>query len=377
MYIKPFGVERWLSKYETTVDYNLTSTSIMPLSINELLELTGEDEEQVKENIFSIKLNYGAIEGRLDYLSGIASLYQSIQKEQVISTNGGVGASHLTMMTVIEPGDHVVAILPAYQQIYSVPESIGAQMEYLFLEKTETDYVLDLNKLMHLVTPETKAIVFNNPNNPTGDVIDDEALEKMVEIARKNDTYLICDEAYRGLTHNIGFSTSVADLYEKGVSLGSMSKAFAMAGLRLGWIASRDVKFMQDVYIHRDYTMISNGGIDEYVAALALKHKNAVQQRNLGITQSRATLFKKWLDNEPKLSYAPFKGGTVALPYFESSLSSEEFCAKVIEEKSVLLMPGFVFDLEKCFRMGYAREPEEKMIAGLERVSDFLATLNQ
>lgn len=377
MYIKPFGVERWLSKYETTVDYNLTSTSIMPLSINELLELTGEDEEQVKENIFSIKLNYGAIEGRLDYLSGIASLYQSIQKEQVISTNGGVGASHLTMMTVIEPGDHVVAILPAYQQIYSVPESIGAQMEYLFLEKTETDYVLDLNKLMHLVTPETKAIVFNNPNNPTGDVIDDEALEKMVEIARKNDTYLICDEAYRGLTHNIGFSTSVADLYEKGVSLGSMSKAFAMAGLRLGWIASRDVKFMQDVYIHRDYTMISNGVIDEYVAALALKHKNAVQQRNLGITQSRATLFKKWLDNEPKLSYAPFKGGTVALPYFESSLSSEEFCAKVIEEKSVLLMPGFVFDLEKCFRMGYAREPEEKMIAGLERVSDFLATLNQ
>ncbi|GMA48037.1 aminotransferase class I/II-fold pyridoxal phosphate-dependent enzyme [Tetragenococcus muriaticus] len=377
MYIKPFGVERWLSKYETTVDYNLTSTSIMPLSINELLELTGEDEEQVKENIFSIKLNYGAIEGRLDYLSGIASLYQSIQKEQVISTNGGVGASHLTMMTVIESGDHVVAILPAYQQIYSVPESIGAQMEYLFLEKTETDYVLDLNKLMHLVTPETKAIVFNNPNNPTGDVIDDEALEKMVEIARKNDTYLICDEAYRGLTHNIGFSTSVADLYEKGVSLGSMSKAFAMAGLRLGWIASRDVKFMQDVYIHRDYTMISNGVIDEYVAALALKHKNAVQQRNLGITQSRATLFKKWLDNEPKLSYAPFKGGTVALPYFESSLSSEEFCAKVIEEKSVLLMPGFVFDLEKCFRMGYAREPEEKMIAGLERVSDFLATLNQ
>ncbi|MEI4282019.1 aminotransferase class I/II-fold pyridoxal phosphate-dependent enzyme [Tetragenococcus halophilus] len=377
MYIKPFGVERWLSKYETTVDYNLTSTSIMPLSINELLELTGEDEEQVKENIFSIKLNYGAIEGRLDYLSGIASLYQSIQKEQVISTNGGVGASHLTMMTVIEPGDHVVAILPAYQQIYSVPESIGAQMEYLFLEKTETDYVLDLNKLMHLVTPETKAIVFNNPNNPTGDVIDDEALEKMVEIARKNDTYLICDEAYRGLTHNIGFSTSVADLYEKGISLGSMSKAFAMAGLRLGWIASRDVKFMQDVYIHRDYTMISNGVIDEYVAALALKHKNAVQQRNLGITQSRATLFKKWLDNEPKLSYAPFKGGTVALPYFESSLSSEEFCAKVIEEKSVLLMPGFVFDLEKCFRMGYAREPEEKMIAGLERVSDFLATLNQ
>ncbi|MDN6409477.1 MAG: aminotransferase class I/II-fold pyridoxal phosphate-dependent enzyme [Tetragenococcus halophilus] len=377
MYIKPFGVERWLSKYETTVDYNLTSTSIMPLSINELLEITGEDEEKVKEDLFSLKLNYGSIEGRPEYRLGIASLYQTIQKEQVISTNGGVGASHLTMVTIVEPGDHVVAILPAYQQIYSVPESIGAKMDYVFLEKTASGYVLDLNKLATLVTPQTKAVVFNNPNNPTGDVMTDETLEKMVEIARVNDSYLICDEAYRGLTHDVGFSASVADLYEKGISLGSMSKAFAMAGVRLGWIACRDAKFMQDVHIYRDYTMISNGGIDEYVASLALKHKDAVQQRNMGITQKRAVLFKKWLAGEPKLSYAPFKGGTVALPYFESNLSSEEFCAKIIEEKSVLLMPGFVFDLEKCFRMGYAREPEEKMIAGLERVSDFLAKLKQ
>lgn len=191
MYIKPFGVERWLSKYETTVDYNLTSTSIMPLSINELLEITGEDEEKVKEDLFSLKLNYGSIEGRPEYRLGIASLYQTIQKEQVISTNGGVGASHLTMVTVVEPGDHVVAILPAYQQIYSVPESIGAKMDYVFLEKTASGYVLDLNKLATLVTPQTKAVVFNNPNNPTGDVMTDETLEKMVEIARVNDSYLI------------------------------------------------------------------------------------------------------------------------------------------------------------------------------------------
>ncbi|MDN6140010.1 MAG: aminotransferase class I/II-fold pyridoxal phosphate-dependent enzyme [Tetragenococcus koreensis] len=377
MYIEPFGVERWLSEYETVVDYNLTSTSIMPLSINKLLEITGEDKDQVKEDIFSLKLSYGVIEGHADYLTGVASLYHSLQKEQIISTNGGVGASYLTMVTVIEPGDHVVAILPAYQQIYSVPESIGAKIDYLFLEKSPSGYVLDMNKLAALVTPKTKAIVFNNPNNPTGDVIADEYLEQMVEIAKENDSYLICDEAYRGLTHNIGFSTSVADLYEKGISLGSMSKAFAMAGVRLGWIATRDETFMQNAHIHRDYTMITTGGIDEYIAALALKHKDVVQQRNMEITQSRATLFKQWLDSEPKLSYVPFKGGTVALPYFDSTLSSEEFCAKVIEEKSVLLMPGFVFGLEKCFRMGYARESEEKMIAGLERISDFLAKLKQ
>ena len=377
MYIKPFGVERWLSKYETTVDYNLTSTSIMPFSLRELLTITGEDEQKVKEDIFSLKLSYGVIEGHPNYRFGIAGLYNTIKPEQVISTHGGVGASHLTMMTMIEPGDHVVAILPAYQQIYSVPESIGASIDYLFLEKTATGYKIDLNKFEKLVTPQTKAIVFNNPNNPTGDVVSDADLEQMVHIARQNDAYLICDEAYRGLTHNEGFSASVADLYEKGISLGSMSKAFALAGLRLGWIASRDGKFMEAVHNHRDYTMISSGGIDEYIAALALKYKDIVQKRNMTITLSRAELFKKWVADEPKLSCAPCKGGTVALVYYQSSLSSEEFCRKVIEDKSVLLMPGFVFDLENCFRMGYAREPEEKMIAGLEQVSAFLAELDR
>lgn len=377
MYIKPFGVERWLNIYETEVDYNLTSTSIMPFSLQELIQLTGEDEQKVKEDIFSRKLNYGVIEGHPDYRAGIAQLYDTISQEQVISTHGGVGASHLTMVTVIEPGDHVVAILPAYQQIYSVPESIGAKVDYLFLEATPTGYTIDLDKLAALTTDQTKAIVFNNPNNPTGDVVSDEHLQQMVTIARQHDAYLICDEAYRGLTHNVGFSASVADLYEKGISLGSMSKAFALAGLRLGWIASQDQSFMEAVHIHRDYTMISNGGIDEYIAALALKHKDVVHQRNMAITTARAEMFTKWIDSEPKLSCTPFKGGTVALPSYESSLNSEEFCRRVIEEQSVLLMPGFVFDLEKCFRMGYAREPEERMIAGLERLSDFLAKLDK
>jgi aspartate/methionine/tyrosine aminotransferase len=250
-------------------------------------------------------------------------------------------------------------------------------VDYLFLEATPTGYTINLDKLAALTTDQTKAIVFNNPNNPTGDVVSDEHLQQMVTIARQHDAYLICDEAYRGLTHNVGFSASVADLYEKGISLGSMSKAFALAGLRLGWIASQDQSFMEAVHIHRDYTMISNGGIDEYIAALALKHKDVVHQRNMAITTARAEMFTKWIDSEPKLSCTPFKGGTVALPSYESSLNSEEFCRRVIEEQSVLLMPGFVFDLEKCFRMGYAREPEERMIAGLERLSDFLAKLDK
>lgn len=376
MYIKPFGVERWLSKYETTAEYNLTSTSIMPFSIQELLTLTGEDEQRVKAAIFSLRLNYGVIEGHPDYRAGIAGLYDTIKSDQVISTHGGVGACQLTMLTLIEPNDHVVAILPAYQQIYSVPEFIGARVDYLFLEKTATGYTLDLDKLEQLVTPKTKAIVFNNPNNPTGDVLSDETLAQLVVIARKYDAYLVCDEAYRGLTHARGFSASVADLYEKGISLGSMSKAFALAGLRLGWIAARDQNFMAAVHIHRDYTMISSGGIDEYIAALALKHKELVQQRNLQITLDRVALFEKWIAGEPKLTCTPCKGGTVALVYYQGSLPSEEFCRRVIAEKSVLLMPGAVFELEYCFRMGYAREPEAKMLAGLERVSAFLKTLD-
>src|SRR5699024_6100717 len=237
MYIKPLGVERWLADYETVVDYNLTSTSIMPFSLRELVELVGADEEQVKEEIFSLTLNYGEIVGKKDYRKGIASLYQNISADQVISTHGGVGASQLTMLSLIEPKDQVIAILPAYQQIYSVPESLGAKVDTLFMEYNETGYFIDMDKLAALATPKLKAIVFNSPNNPTGDVASDEDILTMVQMARKYNAYLICDEAYRGLTHNTGFSMSVADVYEKGISLGSMSKAFALAGLRLGWIA--------------------------------------------------------------------------------------------------------------------------------------------
>lgn len=374
MYIKPFGVERWLSKYETKVDYNLTSTSIIPFSLNELLELTGENEEEVKENIFSLRLSYGDINGSPGYLTGLASLYEAIAPEQVISTHGGVGASHLTMMTLIEPDDHVVAILPAYQQIYSVPESIGATVDYLFMEP-ENNYVIDLEHLEQMMSEKTKAIVFNNPNNPTGQVVSDEILLQMAEIARKYDAYLVCDEAYRGLAHT-GFTASVADIYEKGVSLGSMSKAFAMAGLRLGWIATQDPWLIQAVEVHRDYTMISCGGLDEYVASIALKHKDIVCKRNLGIVRQRVDLFNKWIADEPKLTCVLPQGGTVCLPHYENKLSSEEFCRQAIEKQSVLLMPGKVFELENCFRMGCAREPEKVFIEGLAKVSSFLKAID-
>lgn len=378
MYIKPFGVERWLSLYETNVTYNLTSTSIIPFSLNELIELANIDKKQVEEDIFSLRLSYGSIKGSSEYLSGIADLYEQITPEQVISTHGGVGASHLTMMTLIEPEDHVVVILPAYQQIYSVPESIGAQVDYLFMKKNEShDYLIDLEELNALVTAKTKAICLNNPNNPTGDVISDQDLKKIIEIARKNDAYLICDEAYRGLEHQEGFSLSVADAYEKGVSLGSMSKAFAMAGLRLGWIATQDKWLIEAVEIHRDYTMISCGGLDEYIAGLALKNKQVICQRNLSIVKHRVSLFNDWINQESKLTCVSPKGGTVALPYYDSQLSSEEFCRQAVEQKSVLLMPGSVFELENCFRMGCAREPEEVFLKGLEQVSDFLKQLDK
>src|SRR5699024_1938216 len=252
---------------------------------------------------------------------------------------------------------------------------LGAKVDTLFMEYNETGYFIDMDKLAALATPKLKAIVFNSPNNPTGDVASDEDILTMVQMARKYNAYLICDEAYRGLTHNTGFSMSVADVYEKGISLGSMSKAFALAGLRLGWIATQDQAVMQKIHIQRDYTMIASGGIDEHIAALALKNKDIVQKRNLSLTQKRVEIFNDWINSVPQLTCVPSKGGTVALPYYENSLTSAELCRKIIEEKSVILMPGFVFGLEKCFRMGYARESEEKLKTGLEKLSDFFAKL--
>ncbi|MEB6605759.1 aminotransferase [Aeromonas sanarellii] len=372
MKIREFGVEIWMNQYENHCKYNLAETCVESLTIDQLLTMAGKKEAIISE-LLPMKLTYGAIEGSDRVRNLVAGLFTSMKKENIIITHGAIGANALLHETLVEPGDRVVSVLPTYQQHYSIPESYGADVRILKLRE-ENNFLPDLEELKSLVGDKAKLIAINNPNNPSGSLMDRAFLEKVVEIARSCGAFLLCDEVYRGIDQDgDGFTVSVADLYEKGISTGSMSKSYSLAGLRLGWIAG-PVEVIQAVSIHRDYNTISVGMINDHFASIALENKEAILERNRNIVRSNLAYLDQWVAQEPRISYVKPKGATVALLKYDFDMTSRDFCVRLLESKGVMFTPGSALDVEGYVRIGFANNPAV-LKEGLAKVSEFLSEL--
>ena len=214
MNIKEFKVEQWMNEFEDDAVYNIAETCVDSITLRDLLKISEEDEKTFLENVMNKRMTYGHINGSPEYKAGICKLYERITPEQVLSTHGAIGANHLVMYSIVEKGDEVISVLPTYQQHYSIPESFGAAVKILKLEKSN-GYLPDIKKLKALVTKKTKLININNPNNPTGALIPEELMREIVEVARSVDAYILCDEVYRGLNQEEHYTKSIVDLYEK------------------------------------------------------------------------------------------------------------------------------------------------------------------
>ena len=372
MKIRPFYVEEWMNKYETGAKYNIAETCVDSISLSELWELTGADGAAFWTDFCSRRLTYGDIEGFPAFLEGICSLYRTIRPENIIPTHGAAGANHHIFYSLIEPGDRVVSIMPTYQQLYSIPESFGADLKVLPLRESEA-YLPDLDELRALVTPNTRMICINNPNNPTGALMSTELLSEIVEIAKSAGAYLLCDEVYRHLSQNDGWCDSIADLYDRGISVSSMSKVFSLAGLRLGWIATHDRDVIASCFSHRDYDLISCGMIDERIAAVALEHREALLARSRNIVRSNLAILDAWVAREARLHYVRPAAGTTALVYYDFPMDSYEFCERMYRETGAFVTPGDCFEVPRSMRIGYACDPQV-LKDGLAAVSRFLET---
>ncbi|WP_461535711.1 aminotransferase [Spongorhabdus nitratireducens] len=373
MKIKAFGVEMWMNEYENHCRYNLAETCVESLTVEQLLEMSGK-KDAILQELLPMKLTYGAIEGSDRLRDNIIQLYGKQKRENIVVTHGAIGANALVHETLVNPGDRVISILPTYQQHYSIPESYGADVQIVKL-KEENGFLPDLDEVRALVTDNTRLIVINSPNNPTGALIEEPMLRELVEIARSCDAYLLNDEVYRGTNaEGDGFTTSVADLYEKGIGTSSMSKTFSLAGLRLGWVAGPE-ELIHDICIHRDYNTISVGMLDEHFAAIALECRDQILNRNRQICHENREVLDAWIAQEPKISYVKPKSGTTALLKYDIDMSSRELCVKLLESKGVMFTPGSVLDMEGYLRIGYANNPQV-LREGLEKFSEFLAELN-
>lgn len=371
MKIKPFAVEEWMNAWEVGAKYNIAETCVDSISMNELFELTGEDKTEFLNRLCARRLSYGDIEGLPEFRKGVCGLYKTLNIENIVPTHGASGANHHVFYSLISPGDRVVSIMPTYQQLYSIPESYGADVQILHLSK-ENNYLPDLEKLRRLVTPKTKMICINNPNNPTGALMSEQILREIVEIARSADAWILCDEVYRHLSQEDGWCPSIVDLYEKGISVSSMSKVFSLAGLRLGWIATHDMSVVKSCLSHRDYNLVSCGVFDEMLAAAALKHRDKLLKRSRKIVRENLQILDDWVGSEPYVSYVKPKAGTTALVYYDLDISSYEFCEEMYKKTGAFVTPGDCFEVPHSMRIGYAYGKQD-LIDGLKAISEYIA----
>ena len=373
MYIKPFAVEEWMNEYEVGARFNIAETCVDSVSPDQLFALTGVDKQAFLADLCAKRLTYGDIVGSDALRKGICKLYKTVQPHQVVPTHGAAGANHHVFCSLVSAGDRVVSIMPTYQQLYSIPESIGAEAAIMHL-KQENDYLPDLSELKALVTPDTKMICINNPNNPTGALMSPALLEQIVAIARGVGAYVLCDEVYRHLTQTDDWSPSIADLYEKGISVSSMSKVFSLAGLRMGWIATHDEAALTAFLSHRDYDLISCGMLDDALAALALAHGDVLLKRNQTIVRENLALLDAWVAAHPHFYYTKPKAGTTALVYYDFDVPSYDFCKQMYHQTGAFVTPGDCFEQPHSMRIGYACD-KQTLQDGLAALAAFADTL--
>ncbi|MCI8513361.1 MAG: aminotransferase [Lachnospiraceae bacterium] len=370
MDIRPFAVEEWMNEWETGAKYNIAETCADSISLDQIFELTGADRELFFKELASRRLTYGDITGAPAFKEGICGLYRTIRPEHVVPTHGAAGANHHVFLSLLAPGDRVVSVMPTYQQLYSIPDSLGAETDVLLL-KRENGYLPDLDELRRLVTPDTKMICINNPNNPTGALMETDMLKRILEIADRVGAWVLCDEVYRHLTQTDEWCESAADLYERGISVSSMSKVFSLAGLRLGWIACRDKEAVRSFLSHRDYNLISCGMLDEMTAALALKYRDRLLARNRGIIRENLALLDQWVQREPGIHYVKPQAGTTALLHYDLDIPSYSFCEEMYRETGAFVTPGDCFEEPGCFRLGYACD-KQTLLGGLNAIHEFM-----
>lgn len=370
MHIEPFKVEIWMNEWETRCEFNLAETCVASITIDELLQLSGRNNGDLTE-LLPMKMTYGAIEGSSRLRDAISTLYEEQDIASITVTHGTIAANALVHKSLVSRGDRVVSIVPNYQQHYSIPESMDADIHLLRLQSEEA-FLPNLEKLRELVTPETRLIALTNPNNPTGALIERPMLEEIARIAREVGAYVLCDEVYRGTEQaGDGMTPSIVDVYEKGIATAGMSKAYSLAGLRVGWVVAPP-EVTEKILIHRDYDTISVGMINDHFAAMALENKDKLLARSQKITRDNLAILDAWVADEPRVSWIKPRAGTTAMLRLDVPITSREFCVDLVQKKGVMLTPGDAFEMEGYVRIGYANNTDT-LKNGLKLLREYLA----
>lgn len=350
---EPFALERYFDRYEFSTRYLLCSSDSESLSLSEILAL----EPGAAEGLAALRLGYAPARGTEELRTAIAALYERTSAGQILVHGGGQEPIFSFMNVVLEPGDHVICQFPAYQSHYSVAAAAGAEISR-WQSDLAGDSAPDPGDLARLLRPTTRAIVVTSPNNPTGYVFDAQRFDAVVAFARKHGLWLFSDEAYRGTEREPrDRHSSACDLYERAVSLSTTSKAYGLAGLRIGWIATHDRALYERMAAFKDYLTICNAAPSEFLAAIGLRHAEALYDRVRQMTTANLDLLDEFFNRRPTLfEWRRPRAGTTAFPRYLGG-SAERFCDETVKRAGVLLLPSTIFDAgDDRVRVGYGRK---------------------
>jgi aspartate/methionine/tyrosine aminotransferase len=366
MHIKPFRIEQYFGKYEFTAKYLLSSSDAESRTIQELLAL----EPGAHERFLAHWCGYTESPGAPWLREAIAGMYTRLGPDDVLVLSSAEEGIFVLYHALAGPGDHIIVETPCYESALEVARSTGAEISE-WRRRPEDNWAHDIPALEKLILAQTKIIYINTPHNPTGLLTGARTLQNVLELAASKNIFVFSDEVYRELEHDPEQRLPAAcDAYSHGVSLGSMSKTYGLPGLRLGWLATRDADTIQRCLEFKYYTTICSSAPSEFLAAVALRHRETLVERNREIVRHNLPLLDAFLqDRSDVFCWVKPNASPIGFVRYKRPGDVHGFCEELARRAGVLLLPGSVYDEPHFIRFGYGRR---NMPEALQKLREYL-----
>jgi aspartate/methionine/tyrosine aminotransferase len=368
--IGPFRIEQYYAEHEFSTRFMLSSSDCESWSVAELLAL----EPGARERLLELRLGYTESAGSPALREAIAATYERLAPDEVLVTAAAEEGIFTLYHALLGPGDHAVVETPCYESALEAARSTGCEIS-AWSRRFEDGWAHDLDQLERLLRPTTRLLYVNAPHNPTGTQMEAATFRRIVELAREHRLVLFSDEVYRDLQHEPGRQLPAAcDVYERAVSLGSVSKSYGLPGLRLGWLASRDRRLLRAVLELKHYTTICSSAPSELLAELALRHREVLLERNIRLVRDNLRRLDEFFERRSNvLNWVRPQAGPIGFPRLEGEPRADGFCALVARQADVLLLPGSVYDQPRHLRVGFGRANMPEALARLDALLEATA----
>jgi len=366
MRIEPFRIEHYFAKHEFSAKYLLASSDAESRTIRDVLDLEPGSQEKFLEQW----CGYTEAPGAPELREVIAGMYTRINPSEVLVVSCAEEGILVLYHALVNAEDHVIVETPCYESGLQLARSTGAKVSE-WRRRPQDNWAHDLGALEKLIQPNTKVIYINTPHNPTGLLMPRNIFESVLRLAGERGITVFCDEVYREMEHNPADRLPAAcDLYEHAVSMGSMSKAYGLAGLRLAWFACRDANILRRCADFKLYTTICSSAPSEFLTAVALRHREVVLKRNREIVRKNVALLDAFFKKRGELfDWVQPNAATIGFARFKPARNVQEFCDDVVSKSGVMLLPGSVYDEPQHIRFGYGRK---NMPEALEQFEAYL-----